>query len=289
MNAGFCVVLAIVSAFAGFLFVSSLLGDPVTAVPGATPTVAAGGAGAAAGPGAEEPTAAGGAGAAAGPGAEEPTDVEPVLGQPVPGVSGSQSPSAEDLRAELLATGGVVGEVPFTGPGTLIAMTGERPPPDPARKPFMIFVRVEEDIGIDPEVFTEAVFAILNDERGWGGVDSVSFGQASSAGAARLTLTIASPATTKVLCKHVPTGGYTSCGIVGHVVINAARWAGNAQAFLDAGGSDVEYRNYVLNHEIGHHLNHWHVHCPGPGALAPVMLQQTLRLDGCVPNGWPNP
>lgn len=103
----------------------------------------------------------------------------------------------------------------------------------------------------------------------------------------RLRLT--SPATVDRLCYPLDTRGYTSCRVGTNVVINVNRWALGAAPFMNAGGSITEYRNYVINHEMGHFLGRGHVGCPGAGRLAPVMQQQTLHMSGCRPNGWPHP
>ena len=93
------------------------------------------------------------------------------------------------------------------------------------------------------------------------------------------------------------------------VVINLARWVRGALAF---NGDLGLYRQYAVNHEVGHVFGNEHVGCPTNGALAPVMMQQTFGVsddyvhdlnqvdpgnrdrvarDGkvCRPNAWPYP
>lgn len=179
-------------------------------------------------------------------------------------------------------------DVPFDGGGEVVTVPGEEPAPREAERTVRIEIRVERGIGVEAAEFARQVMETLNDDRGWGHDGSVAFARTST-GEADFHLTLASPATTDALCAPVPTGGRVSCGRIGYAVLNAQRWASGAEPFLAAGGNVQEYRHYLVNHEVGHVLGNGHRNCPGHGELAPVMLQQTLRLDGCVPNGWVAP
>ena len=97
---------------------------------------------------------------------------------------------------------------------------------------------------------------------------------------------LATPATVDAHCAPLQTAGTYSCRQGADVMINVRRWfQGAAESQL----SLEDYRHYVISHEVGHALGHGHVACPGAGAVAPVMLQQTKGLDGCRPNPWPYP
>lgn len=144
-------------------------------------------------------------------------------------------------------------------------------------------VEVEDGLPIDAAGFANQVHSILNDQRGW----RRNFNRVPGGGGLRVIL--ASPALVDRLCAPLNTKGYTSCRRGNNVIINVHRWAYATQPFIRAGGSVSQYREYVINHEMGHALGHGHRQCPGPGQLAPVMQQQTLFVSPCKPNGWPNP
>ena len=78
-----------------------------------------------------------------------------------------------------------------------------------------------------------------------------------------------------------------SCRAGRFVVINQTRWKFASPSWNGAGKSLRDYRHLVVNHETGHWLGHGHLGCPGPGRLAPVMMQQSKGLFGCRHNPWP--
>lgn len=193
------------------------------------------------------------------------------------------------LRPHVDEWGILAGDVAHSGPGSFRVATGSDPAPNPDLRVRTILVRAEDGLPIDVDAFAGVVMDVLNDSRGWRDVLGVSFARTDQASEANLVLTIATPVTTDVLCHPVLTNSRVSCGRATTVTINANNYLSASTPFLEAGGSVEEYRRYVINHEVGHFLGQPHVSCPAPGRTAPVMLQQTLRLQGCVPNGWPNP
>ena len=152
-------------------------------------------------------------------------------------------------------------------------------------------VEIEDGLVTDESAFAAAVVAVLSDARGWQPVDKVHFVPVSPqevlAGArVDIRVTLATPTFTNKLCGPLQTGtAKVSCWWGGRAVINLHRWIRGAASY----GTDMTgYRTYLLNHEVGHGLGHRHVACAGEGRPAPIMLQQTLRLDGCTAWPWPS-
>jgi hypothetical protein len=147
-------------------------------------------------------------------------------------------------------------------------------------------VEVEEGIPIESGVFAEAVDAILADPRGWTAGGGVSLRRVGPDGSPGFRVRLATPATVDAHCLPLRTVGELSCRQGADVMINLTRWLeGAAPSELPL----EEYRQYLISHEVGHALGHHHEACPAPGAVAPVMLQQTKGLQGCAPNPWPFP
>jgi hypothetical protein len=174
--------------------------------------------------------------------------------------------------------------VPTSGSGVLVGIAQPAGPTVDTGRAVRYAVEVEEGVPVAGTAFAEEVHAILTHPLGWQGVDAVAFERVPAGEDRDLIVTLASPDLTDQLCAPLMTGGELSCRNGQRAVINAKRWVLGAETFGDA---LVEYRSYLISHEVGHFLGHGHVRCRAPGAPAPVMAQQTKSLQGCAPNPWP--
>lgn len=173
--------------------------------------------------------------------------------------------------------------VPDAAAGTFDVVPGEIPAPG-VGEVVSVRIEVEHGLDIDGAKFADTVLTTLNDPRSWGGDGSRTFSR--TAGEASLTVTLASPATVDRLCAPLDTGGLWSCGVQGRAVLNHLRWVTGSAVY---GDDMAAYREYLVNHEVGHVLGHRHRSCTSSSAPAPVMVQQSGALIACVPNGWPFP
>ncbi|MEU6996315.1 DUF3152 domain-containing protein [Streptomyces sp. NPDC046465] len=182
--------------------------------------------------------------------------------------------------------------------GDFEAMPGWDKAPGKGQK-FRYRVDVEKGLGLDGELFAQAVQKTLNDDRSWAHAGARTFERISS-GRPDFVITLASPGTTATWCAKSgldTSQDNVSCdsAATDRVMINAYRWAQGAKTYGDAvkkefGNAIHPYRQMLINHEVGHRLGHNHTDCTKDGQLAPVMQQQTkfLEHDGikCKANPW---
>ena len=223
--------------------------------------------------------------ATADPAPASPSETPAVATTPSPSSVEPVVPAEADAGPAVTPPPAAVERYVEQGAGTLSVVDGtsEVHGTGPLRR---FVVEVEDGIGVDGAAFADAVTATLADPRSWGGGGRLSFQRVGAGADHDFKVSLVSPGSMETYCPGVGTGGYTSCRYGERAVINLARWA-TAVPHYD--GDIATYRQYVVNHEVGHALGNGHRPCPGPGQLAPVMQQQTLRLDGCVRNAWPYP
>ena len=176
---------------------------------------------------------------------------------------------------------------PATGENRWSVASGETKPGRATGGQLLRYrVAVERDIrGLPAADIATAITAILNDPRGWTAGGDWRLRRVGPDDPTDFTIYLATPGTRDNLCQDIPEG-YTSCRNGDKVVLNVARWV---KGVPDYGASLATYRQYMVNHEVGHRLGHGHERCPGRGQPAPVMQQQTLGLHGCTANAWPYP
>lgn len=199
-----------------------------------------------------------------------------VPGTAEPGVPPSSAPVVVNGREQPPRV-----EPPTAASGRLAVVPGtDAPGPGPDLLTYR--VEIEAELPFDGPEFAGAVHATLNDPRGWP-TRGYAF-QRVDGGDADFVVIMASPELTDRLCAPLLTRGQVSCRNGSSVILNALRWGVGIE---DYGGDLAAYREYMVNHEVGHRLGRGHPNCPGAGAPAPVMMQQTYGLDGCTANAWP--
>ncbi|WP_455907955.1 DUF3152 domain-containing protein [Streptomyces goshikiensis] len=222
-------------------------------------------------------------------------------GRAVPGQSaasrgdGRATPGAAPAAPELTFEQQMALQFPIDaklkGPGTFDTVPGVAKAPGKG-KLVRYRVDVEQGLGLDPQLFAEAVQRTLNDDRSWSHKGAMTFERVPG-GEADFVITLASPGTTGFWCAKSDldtTVDNVSCDSAStqRVMINAFRWAQGSVTF--GPNAMFAYRQMLINHEVGHRLGHGHVSCRTPGALAPIMQQQTKSLDlegiHCLPNPW---
>lgn len=207
--------------------------------------------------------------------------------------------------------------VPEMGAGTWHVVPGNGPIVGHGPHVYRYQVAVED--GIDPalyggdDAFAAIVDATLDDPRSWVGAGTISLQRVdASYPNPDFVISLTTPDTDHRpdLCGQVIPFEASCWQPKAHrVIINLARWVRGALAF---DGDLGLYRQYAINHEVGHVLGNPHVGCAANGGLAPVMMQQSFGVsddyvhelnqvdpanrdavpaDGkvCRPNAWPFP
>jgi hypothetical protein len=190
------------------------------------------------------------------------------------------APSTTAVPTTTVATGA---SVPIGAVGAFTMATGQSPVAGTGGL-VTYTVEVEDAVGYSAEEFARIVDQTLADPRSWIADGSVAFQRVASGGQVRIVL--ATPGTTDQLCLPLDTAGLYSCHQGGTVALNSNRWINGTENWP---GPIDEFRHYAVNHEVGHAIGHGHESCPGSGQPAPVMMQQSKGLEGCLPNGWPFP
>ncbi|WP_407689011.1 DUF3152 domain-containing protein [Mycobacterium sp. HUMS_1102779] len=219
-----------------------------------------------------------------------------------------------NLPAGTLPAGG-----PFTEAGDNTYRVVPGTTPQIGRGTAKVFrYTVEVENGLDPtmfggdDAFAQMVDQTLANPKGWTHDPKFAFIRVDATSGVNpdFRISLVSPVTVREGCGYefpLETSCYNPAfgpDRQSRVFVNEARWVRGAVPFEGDIGS---YRQYVINHEVGHAIGYErHQACDQQGGLAPIMMQQTfstsdddaapfdpdfVKADGktCKFNPWPYP
>jgi hypothetical protein len=187
----------------------------------------------------------------------------------------------------------LTGNFPASGPGTFTFGNTQGKVLGTAGTLRRFRVGIESGVPESVTAFADKIDQTLGDPRSWIAGRQLRFQRVPDGSSFDFTIYLATGQTAQQMCiqggvditlKGVP---FTSCRAPGKVILNLNRWRLSVPDYINARISLEDYRQYVINHEVGHELGYGHVLCPGKGMPAPTMEQQTLGLQGCTANSWP--
>jgi hypothetical protein len=169
-----------------------------------------------------------------------------------------------------------------------------------------IYYKTSAEVGLEtsPDDFKAAVASTLNDPRGWSkyGYKFVDVGDNTAPSHRVLPINLVSYDTIMKNCK-----GRAACGKFSYyrpafhdITINNLNWmtGGDSSADMTVLSTTSKngtwtlqrYRDYVINHEVGHSLGLDHQTCArsgGPGSIMMQMTRGAAYIAPCTLNEWP--
>lgn len=160
--------------------------------------------------------------------------------------------------------------------------TGTSTPVSSGAKVLKYTIGVRGNVKSDYEEFRRMVNATLNDARGWVRA-GVKFQEVESG--AGFAVWLQEPA---IFDTYAGCDSTLSCRSGNNVMINDDRWRLGTEYWTTTGLGIDDYRRLIINHEVGHWLDHRHVNtpCSSTSVVAPLMLESSLRAT-CAPGIWP--
>ncbi|MGV0791587.1 DUF3152 domain-containing protein [Mycolicibacterium sp. XJ1819] len=249
--------------------------------------------------------------------AEGPVQGPPTIGVASTAIIGAPPKGLTEFDASL-PTGILPDGGPFTQAGakTWRIVPGTAPKVgEGTAKEFTYTVEVED--GIDTTTFggddgfARMVSETLANPKGWTHNPQFAFTRIDGSAGREpdFRISLSTPMTVREGCGYdiqLEASCYNPAYVDGQprVFLNEARWVRGAVPFQGDVGS---YRQYLINHEVGHAIGYQrHEPCGADDHLAPVMMQQTFSTNNndaarfdpqsvkpddktCKPNPWPYP